>query len=232
MGVLGYAVLGYPVLGQADSGGAVTPGASLSSPDGLTSRVRYVVGDTIPVTWHVTHDVDGTATYVTPTTATATVTHDSGVTVDVTASLSEVDTGVFVVGWVPAIAGRVVVTLTTTGPGAGVTEVVVDVNPLNLALFTVDQLRDYLGATSAGDDEVWSAFVAERAAQAQRCRVDPFTHELREALMRRVARNLAARSVPVATFTSFDGGATSTRVPSVDAEVRRLEAAYRRLPVG
>lgn len=56
--------------------------------------------------------------------------------------------------------------------------------------------------------------------------------DLREALLRRVARNLAARAVPVASFTAFDGGATSTRVPGRDPEVRRLEAPHLRLSVG
>ena len=100
------------------------------------------------------------------------------------------------------------------------------------SLATLDELRDYLGATSATDPELTTALHAERAAQAQRCRIDPYTHELREAVMRRVARNLAARSVPVATWTSFEGGATGTRVPNTDAEIRRLEAPYRKLVIG
>lgn len=98
-------------------------------------------------------------------------------------------------------------------------------------LITISDLRDYLGDTSATDEALQDALTTERAAQAERCRVEPYTASLREALMRRVARNLAARSVPVASFTSFDGGSTSTRVPGRDPEVARLEAPHRRRPI-
>lgn len=99
------------------------------------------------------------------------------------------------------------------------------------ALVTIDDLRDYLGDTSVSEDGLRDALAAERAAQAARCRVEPYTADLRQALLRRVARNLAARSVPVASFTSFDGGATSTRVPGRDPEVSRLEGPHRRRPI-
>lgn len=100
----------------------------------------------------------------------------------------------------------------------------------------VEDVAAYLGETSATEDEMAGALAAETAAQSRVCRVpaDPeaLSADLREALLRRVARNLAARSVPVATFTSFEGGASSTRVPASDPEVRRLEAPWRRLVVG
>ena len=87
--------------------------------------------------------------------------------------------------------------------------------------------------TSASLTELEGALAAETAAQAARCRVTPYTDDLREALMRRVARNLAARAIPVATWTSFEGGGgASTRVPTSDPEIARLEAPYRRLVVG
>ena len=65
------------------------------------------------------------------------------------------------------------------------------------------------------------------------CRIPAaYPADLGEALCRRVARNLAARSVPVASFSAFEGGGTVTRVPQRDAEVARLEGPYRRLVVG
>ena len=97
---------------------------------------------------------------------------------------------------------------------------------------TAADADEYLGEHSWPYNNVVDALAAEVAAQAARCRVDPYTDDLREACLRRVARNLAARSVPVATFTSFEGGGTSARVPSTDPEVSRLEGPYRRMVVG
>jgi len=97
----------------------------------------------------------------------------------------------------------------------------------------LDAVTAYLGETSAADEDIQDALDAETAAQAARCRIPQvYPADLAQALKRRVARNLAARSVPVATFTSFEGGGTSARVPTVDAEIARLEAPYRRRTVG
>jgi len=95
-------------------------------------------------------------------------------------------------------------------------------------------VKAYLGDTSWTDAEITSALTAETAAQQARCRI-PATYgpDLAEALKRRVARNLAARAVPLATYTSFEGGGgTSTKVPWTDPEIRRLESRYRRWAVG
>ncbi len=91
----------------------------------------------------------------------------------------------------------------------------------------------YLGAsTSATVAEVADAMEAEIWAQRRVCRVPvPYPPDLAQALKRRVARNLAARMVPVASFTAFEGGSTSARVPQTDAEIRRFEAPFRKLPV-
>jgi hypothetical protein len=95
------------------------------------------------------------------------------------------------------------------------------------------KVKTYLGDTSWSDDEITDALTAEAAAQRSRCRIPAnYPDDLAQALKRRVARNLAARAVPVATFTSFEGGATSSRVPMLDAEITRFEAPYRRRKVG
>lgn len=218
MAVLGYAVLGHTVLG-----GATT------TADTSTAPLRWHLGDVVALAAEV-RDEDGTLTN--PGAMSLLVVHEDGNEDDLTGDLVATEAGRFEVGYAPAITGRHLARFTATGDYAGMATVILDIDPPDLAFVTLADLHAYLGATSVTDAELTSALHAERAAQAQRCRVDPFTHELREALMRRVARNLAARSVPVATFTSFDGGATSTRVPSVDAEVRRLEGPYRKLTVG
>ena len=96
-----------------------------------------------------------------------------------------------------------------------------------------DDAAAYLGETSWATEDIAAALAAEAAAQARSCRLPvPLPADLREALLRRVARNLAARAVPVATFTTFEGGASTTRVPMSDPEVRRLEGPWRRTVVG
>lgn len=226
MGILGYAVLGHTVLGQPETGPI---GGTAVTDDMAPTPPRLHVGDVVRLVAEI-RDLDGHL--VDPGALSLVIVHENGDEDDLTAALVHGAAGMFEVGYAPAITGRHLARFTATGDYAGMATVILDIDPPDLAFVTLADLRAYLGATSVTDAELTSALHAERAAQAQRCRVDPFTHELREALMRRVARNLAARSVPVATFTSFDGGATSTRVPSVDAEVRRLEGPYRKLTCG
>lgn len=92
---------------------------------------------------------------------------------------------------------------------------------------TAQQVADYLAVPVT--DEVTSAYAAEVNDQANRCRVDPYTDALGEALCRRVAHNLAMRGIPLGVQFDEAGG---TRISSVDPEVRRLEAPYRKLSVG
>jgi hypothetical protein len=98
---------------------------------------------------------------------------------------------------------------------------------------TTSDCLEYLRDTSATDVEVRDALTAEMAAQRSRCRVPAvYPPDLRQSLLRRVARNLAARGVPLTLFTSFEGGGTSTRVPRLDAEIVRFEGPHRRRKVG
>lgn len=88
----------------------------------------------------------------------------------------------------------------------------------------------YLGATSWSDDEIDDALAAETAAQRAVCRVgSTYPADLREALLRRVARNLAMRGQPSSVPTDSD---IPSFLPTVDPEVRRLERPYRKYPVG
>lgn len=91
----------------------------------------------------------------------------------------------------------------------------------------VKSYLDVVGGTSWPDEEIQTALTAETRAQARVCRIpDTYPADLAEALKRRVARNLAARSIPVAQITSFDGGQQVSRVPAWDSEVRRLEGPF------
>lgn len=97
---------------------------------------------------------------------------------------------------------------------------------------------DYLGPDTGVDDAaVESAYAAESASQAARCRVPDedtvWPSDLAEALCRRVAHNLALRSLPLGVQAAMsEGGVQQTRVGGLDAEVRRLEGPYRKLVVG
>lgn len=100
---------------------------------------------------------------------------------------------------------------------------------------TAADVRAYLGTSSYSDEQLEAALAAELAAQAHSCRVPAadavWPADLAEAAYRRVARNLAMRNIPLAAFQG-DAEVGSLVPPGRDPEVRRLEAPYRRLPVG
>lgn len=103
-----------------------------------------------------------------------------------------------------------------------------------MAAVGLPEVKEYLGQAAANysDASMGSALAAERADQANRCKViggDDSNADLREALLRRVARNLAMRNLPLGVMSDEAG---STRLGSSDPEVRRLEAAHRKLVKG
>lgn len=92
----------------------------------------------------------------------------------------------------------------------------------------------YLGdASSWTNDQITEALAAETAAQAAVCKVPTvWPADLTEALKRRVAHNLSLRSLPLGVQSSMSEMSVSTiRVGGTDAEVKRLEAPYRRRTV-
>jgi hypothetical protein len=187
----------------------------------------FVVGQVVPLTFEVTDKYGYPAN---ATTAVVTVTLLGGSSS--TPTVANPQTGQYTVDYIPATAGRYVATFVTTGTNAGMVVDAFDVQATNLGLVALADATAYLGDTSYSNADIQSALDAERAAQAKVCRIDNYGLDLKEALLRRVARNLAARSVPIATFNSFEGGGSSSRVPMKDPEIARLEAPYRRLVVG
>lgn len=96
----------------------------------------------------------------------------------------------------------------------------------------LEALKVYLGgdADHWDDDALTAALVAETADQASRVRVPtPRPPALLEALLRRVAHNLAMRSHALGLTTSETG---SMYLNGRDPEVRRLEAPWRKVVVG
>ena len=95
-------------------------------------------------------------------------------------------------------------------------------------------VTDYLGdaASRWQEADLTAALAAETAAQARRCTIpDPYPDDLAEALLRRVARNLALRALPLAVLQG-DAETGLMTLPGRDPEVRRLEAPFPRLGVG
>lgn len=98
------------------------------------------------------------------------------------------------------------------------------------------QLADantYLGAHSWTDDDVQEALDAETDAQADICVIPAaYPKSMRNALLRRVARNLAMHRIPLAVLQGDAEAGTSNVLPTWDPEISRLEKPYRRLLVG
>lgn len=191
---------------------------------------RLHVGDS----WLLAVDVrDDVTDRLTDATVTCTVTRPDNTTT--TPTVTRQSLGYFTASYVLAAAGRHTAVLTAAGAVVSVAPFAVEALAVG-ALPTLADLKAYLqstGSTSFTDAALSLALAAETAAQAAACRVPAaYPADLREALYRRVARNLAARAVPVAQFSSFEGVGTATRVPQRDPEVARLEAPYRRLVVG
>jgi len=188
----------------------------------------YPLGAVVPLTFRV-YDVDGEA--ADPTDVVLTLTLPDGTTEVL--NLQHPETGLYQADYRTIAAGSHTARFVTTGENAGAIEDVFLVAAVDLARVTLQALRNYLGDTSDTDATLLEALAAEQAAQASRCRLDPYTADLREALLRRVARNLAARAIRVTTYTSFEGGGGATqRVPPSDPEIRRLEGPHRRRTVG
>lgn len=190
----------------------------------------YTLGQVVPLTFYV-YDEDGYP--ANPTSASLTITKPDASTA--TPTLVNDETGVFTNDYTPAATGRYVAVFTATGTNAGTVVTVFDVQAVLGSVITLTQVKDYLGvavSTSHGDAKIQAALDAERAAQARACDLDDYGPDLREALYRRVAVNLASRSVPLAEFTALpDGGGFTTRATGSDAVVRRLEAPYRKMVV-
>lgn len=144
--------------------------------------------------------------------------------------------------YVTAAAGRYVARATTASNGAAdftayVTAVVAAAGMPTLIDLRGDPEADpptlgYLKRTSATDEEIQEALDAEAANQRRMCKMPAaYGADLRSALMRRVARHLAMKGIPLAVLLG-DAETGSTVPPSQDPEVRRFERPYRRLKVG
>ena len=146
-------------------------------------------------------------------------------------TVETVETGRYRAVHTAATAGRYVALASAGGDVAGFAAHALAVTA-GSGMPDVPAVVAYLGPTSHTTEEIQSALDAEADDQRSRCRVAAvYPPALREALLRRVARNLEMRKMPLAVLQG-DAEVGSTMLPFRDPEVRRLEGPHRKLKMG
>lgn len=193
---------------------------------GLSSATSNVTEGT-PWVFTFATLVDGVAT---DETVTAIVQYPDGSTGP--ATVTSPATGVYR-AWVDTtMPGRYVAEAAAVGYGSIPFAAHVTAITLAAGMPDVDAVSIYLGPTSATEADMQDALDAESAAQRSVCEVPAaYPADLRQALLRRVARNLVMRGLPVAVLQG-DGDVGNTILPGNDPEVRRFEGPHRRWAVG
>jgi hypothetical protein len=151
-----------------------------------------------------------------------------------TPTVETVTTGVYRVEYIPAAAGRYLAR--AVAPAYGSVDFTAYVVAVTATADLVDltDVDEYLGVGehSWSDETLQAALDAEAAAQRAVCRVPAaYPADLREALLRRVARNLAMKRMLLETPRG-DAEYGPPILPGRDPEVRRLEAPHRKLVLG
>lgn len=171
-------------------------------------------------------DLDGAAVDTAPT-VTVTLPDDSFAT----PTVETVAVGRYRATYTPTMPGRHVARAATGNDVTDLAAYALEVTA-GTGMPAVPDVVAYLGSTSHTDDEIQDALDAEAAAQRSVCRVRAtYPADLRQALLRRVQRNLALRQLPLAVHQG-DAEAGAMLLPGRDPEVRRLEAPHRRLVIG
>jgi hypothetical protein len=102
------------------------------------------------------------------------------------------------------------------------------------AIPTVADVRAWSSVSTASltDDQVQAIVDTETALQAASCLVPAaYPAPLAQAVLRRCAREIAARGLPLGMAGDTTGDYAPVRLPSFDAEIERLESPYRVLSV-
>ncbi|MEU4675743.1 hypothetical protein [Micromonospora sp. NPDC023737] len=198
-------------------------GVQALSPDSVLLPIGGVWEIAVSVT-----DVDGLHVDTAPT---VTVTLPAGSTA--TPTVERVSAGVYRVLYEAGTSGRYIARAVAGAYGAADFAAYALATTAGTAMPDVPAVVAYLGGTSFTDEEIQDALDAEAAAQRAVCRVRAvYPDDLRQALLRRVQRNLAMRQLPLAVLQGDAEGGDSTVLPGRDPEVRRLEAPHRKLVVG
>jgi hypothetical protein len=189
-----------------------------------SAESQRAVGDQWPIDVFVT-DPDGWGVSVAPV---VTVTRPDGTTDTPTVQAVR---GCYRALYPVADAGRHVASAAVAGYGQA-DFVLTAVAPTTAgAMPAVADVNAYLGANSWSDEEIADALATETAAQRTLCAVPAhYPDDLRGALLRRVARNLGMRRVPLAQPVG-DAEAGSSVIPPYDPEINRLERPHKRFLV-
>ncbi|WP_409074070.1 hypothetical protein [Micromonospora chalcea] len=175
-------------------------------------------------------DADGYSASVTPA---VTVTLPAGTASPVVAE--GIGAGRYRAAYTVGSSGRYVARVVATGYGALDFAAYAAATTAETGMPTTDDVAVYLreGAASWDTADLQDALDAEAAAQRSICRVGAvYPADLRQALLRRVQRNLAMRQLPLAVQMWDAEGGGGTVLPGRDPEVRRFEAPYRKLVIG
>ncbi len=139
----------------------------------------------------------------------------------------------------PAVAGRYIASVTTATQGSLIFQAMVAAVTANADMPDAAELSAWImagsGSHSWETEELTGALAVEAAAQRRVCSIPAaYPADLREALLRRAARSLFMRrqltEMPRSDAGDFD--LPPTMPPGRDAEVRRLEAPFRKLVTG
>ena len=99
---------------------------------------------------------------------------------------------------------------------------------------TLEQARAWVDVSSGNitDEQLTLILAAELETQASACRIDPGVRQagLEQAVLRRVGRATASRSLP--TGLVGDPTLAVSRLPAYDAEIERYERPFRKVVVG
>lgn len=100
---------------------------------------------------------------------------------------------------------------------------------------TLAELRAWLNlpATALDDEALQGVLDAEAALQARRCRIpaEGIGADLKQALYRRVGREVAAKGLPLG-LAGVESELGPTRLSRFDAEIERLEGPSRMVVFG
>jgi hypothetical protein len=190
---------------------------------------RLDVGDTWLLTVLVTDDTTGLPVEATVT-AEVTLPDES----TAAPAVEQLTTGVYRAAHVLTQPGRHIGEVTATGAVVAVELFAVTAETPN-ALPDLAEVKNYLGTSVTvhhDDATIQDALDAETAAQAKVCRIGAvYSFDLRQALKRRVQRNLAMRQLPLAVLQGDAEVGDNTVLPGMDPEVRRFERPYRKVVV-
>lgn len=182
--------------------------------------------------WVVEVEVTNDDCEVVDAVPTITVTLPDGTTA--TPTVETLETGVYRAAYELADPGRHIAEAVAAGYGAAGFAVYASAATSATGMPDVAAVAEYMRESAASweTEDLQSALNAEAAAQRSVCRVGAvYPDDLREALLRRVVRNLAMRGLPLAVLRG-DAEGGDTVLPGRDPEVRRLEAPHRKLVCG